>query len=122
MGYFYDWLENRWVPIDHGRRLTPAQRRQIERHRQLVTDLITEVQKSRGEIRLYASLLVRALVSSEELLMGEFGRQVAQLSPEGGEGKSRIVEEDEDERRLFLERRRELFGDEEQRWPRRAIR
>ena len=42
MGKYYNWLEGRWVPIDHDRVLAPEQRRQIDRRKTVIEAVIGE--------------------------------------------------------------------------------
>jgi hypothetical protein len=81
MGFYYDWLEERWTPVDHDRKLTRATREQIRRRGELIEELITEIETSRdGMTLLYASLLARTLAASDELLMREYGKRIAELA------------------------------------------
>jgi hypothetical protein len=80
MGYYYDWVDRQWVPKSHTQP-TPRQRRARLRRRSLLQDLITEIEHGHDSVtRLYASLLTGSLLQSDEELMREFGRQVADLS------------------------------------------
>jgi hypothetical protein len=82
MGYYWNAIDERWDAIDHGRQLTAKQRRRIQRRKQLIADLITEVKVGRDAVtRLYANLLLRALVLTDEELMRSHGKEVAELSP-----------------------------------------
>jgi hypothetical protein len=83
MGYFYNHLESRWDPIDHGRKLSPAQAQEIERRKLLIADLITEIESSGSDsaIKLYAGLLARALTATDELLLRAYSEQLAKLHP-----------------------------------------
>jgi hypothetical protein len=80
MGFYYDWLEERWSPIDHDRVLTRSDRRRIERHGRLIADLLGQLDDLDGITFLYASLLARTLAASDELLMMEHGEKVATLT------------------------------------------
>ena len=78
MGFYYNWLEERWLPIDHDRKLTTAARHRIEQCSVLIERLLTEMEDGRdGTARLYAGLLVRHLVASDEALMRKYGKQTA---------------------------------------------
>ena len=81
MGYYYDWLEQKWAPIDHGRTLNRREQRRIDRRRALIDDLILEFKCGRdGQIALFAGLLLRALVRSDEQLMRDRGEAIANVS------------------------------------------
>jgi transposase len=81
MGFFYDWIEQRWSPIDHDRRLTPEARRRLERRTNLIEQLIAELEDSRdGVAVLYAGLLARRLASSDEILIRQFSKTLARLA------------------------------------------
>jgi len=71
MGYYYDWLEARWSPIDHDRKLSRRQLRRIEWRGALIEALIEllEQEGNSSEINLYGGLLARALTASDELLI-----------------------------------------------------
>jgi hypothetical protein len=83
MGYFYNHLESRWDPIDHGRQVSPAQAQEIERRKGLIADLITEIESSGSDsaIKLYAGLLARTLTATDELLLRAYGERLAKLHP-----------------------------------------
>jgi hypothetical protein len=80
MGYFYDWVDQRWQPLDHHRRLTGVQRRQINRRRNVLADLLVEMIEGDSTTQLYAGLLARTLICADQDLMREFGERVVKLS------------------------------------------
>jgi hypothetical protein len=83
MGYFYDWIDQKWQPIDHARKLTVKQRRRLSRRKILMDDLLLEIDKGHDAITtLYGTLLLRTLAKTDELLMREYGEQIAKLAPE----------------------------------------
>jgi hypothetical protein len=83
MGDYYDWIEGRWEPIDHARTLTPRTRRQITRRKTLIDHLVIEIEEGGDAVtRLYAQLLARTLVKTDEVLMRECGRRIAAMSGE----------------------------------------
>jgi hypothetical protein len=83
MGFYFDWVDRKWVPKDHDARPTPAQRRQRERRRTLLGNLITEIEQGgNGVTCLYAGLLARTLVQADEELMQEYGKQVVHITDE----------------------------------------
>lgn len=80
MGYYYDWIEEQWVERPRDRVVTWGQRQRQQRRRKLLTYLIAEMTESRdGVATLYAALLARTLVASDEELMGAFGEQIARI-------------------------------------------
>jgi hypothetical protein len=81
MSYYYDWVDRNWVPCNRTEP-TPALRRQRARQRNLLNHLITEIEHGNGVAHLYASLLARALVTNDEALMQDFGKQVAYMTSE----------------------------------------
>jgi len=81
MGYYWNPLEKRWRPIDHERKLSRADHARIEHRAGLVEDLVVELERGCDSmLRLYIGLLVRALVSSDEILTRRYGEQVAALT------------------------------------------
>jgi hypothetical protein len=81
MGYYYDWINEKWVERERGCRPTigPSVRRR-KRRRTLIAELLTEIAESHdGDATLYATMLARALVTTDEELMKEFGEQVAAI-------------------------------------------
>jgi hypothetical protein len=88
MGYYYDWLEGRWDPIDHYRELTRQERRTIERRRTVIEVLITEIAESDDSIiKLYAGLLARTLTATDELLIREYSKRLSEMCPKKTEKK-----------------------------------
>ena len=79
MGYYYNWVDRNWAPCNRAEP-TPALRRQRARQRNLLNHLITEIEHGGGVA--YASLLARALVTNDEVLMQDFGKQVAHITEE----------------------------------------
>ena len=76
MAYYYDWIAQRWRESQHTE-LTRAQRSRSAQRRILLTKLLNEIDDaSDGVTRLYAGLLARHLVTRDESLMREFGRDV----------------------------------------------
>ena len=83
MGYYYDHVDRKWEPIDHDRVLTTKEKRRLSRRRQLIENLLTEINKEQNSVTgLYAGLLALALVKTDELLMRELGEIVAKLHVE----------------------------------------
>jgi hypothetical protein len=78
-GFYYDWLENRWLPCQRSRAqaLTADEQRQRHRRARLLRDLLCEFQEGDSASQLYAALLARTLVSADEELMRGFGKEVA---------------------------------------------
>ncbi len=81
MGYYYDWFDGKWVPIDHDRKLTRSQQRLLSRRRILIDEVLAEID-SGGTVGLYARMLLRELVRSDEALMREYSKEVARLLDE----------------------------------------
>jgi hypothetical protein len=80
MGYYYDWVDSRWLPIDHQRRVTLKQQRRIDRRRDLLQRLLLEIARGNNSVtRLYAQLLARALLQTDEMIMREDGQRVVGL-------------------------------------------
>jgi hypothetical protein len=80
MGYYYHWVDKRYQPLDHHRKLTATQQRQLSRRRNLVADLLVEMAAGDSVVQLYAGLLARTLICTDQDLMREFGEQVVKLS------------------------------------------
>ena len=81
MGFYYDRIDEKWVPLDHDRKLTSRQRRELARHKALLICLLAELKtgnNSNSVITLYARMLARALVQSDQELMQALGQRVAQ--------------------------------------------
>ena len=77
-GYYFDWLEKKWLPRQH-RELSQQQQRQRSRRVQLLRDLLAEIGSGDSVSQLYAALLARTLVGQDEELMRQYGQQVAGL-------------------------------------------
>jgi len=80
MGYFWDALEDKWKPIDHHRRLTPEQRAVLDRRRQLIQQLMVEIEHGDGVTALYAGLLARTLTASDQELIRGYSDVLNQLT------------------------------------------
>ena len=80
-------FERKWEPV-RTRTLTPSQHRQIIRRSRLIADLLTEIAEGDGITGLYARLLTRALVKTDQDLMQEYGEQIAKLTRDEEPGKS----------------------------------
>jgi hypothetical protein len=104
MGYFWDELERKWISRPRRER-THRDRRRVARRDKLLTELVAEIEDARAPARpsegedeeyfamtqrndraakLYAALLVRALVGTDELLMKNWGERIARVTA-GGE-------------------------------------
>jgi hypothetical protein len=82
MGYYYDWVDRKWVPRQDATP-TPAQRRLTARRRDLIRNLLTEIEHHGDSVvYLYTALLTRTLVQRDEELMREFGKQVVGATSE----------------------------------------
>jgi hypothetical protein len=76
MGYYYDWIAQQWRQ-GQGAEFTPAQRSRSAQRRTLLTGLLNEIDDGGdGVAKLYAGLLARHLITRDETLMREFGRDV----------------------------------------------
>jgi hypothetical protein len=81
MRYFWDYIENIWQPTERSKELTRKRHRRIARRSQLIEDLFREIDLGRNSITsLYANMLARALVQTDEKIMKEYGKRVAELS------------------------------------------
>jgi hypothetical protein len=105
MGYFWDQLDRRWVPRPRWER-TKSEKQRATRRQRLLDELIAEIkdgpiqppaqfvgqdseyfettQKNERAAKLYARLLARSLVGTDEHLMKDIGERVAQAT-DGGE-------------------------------------
>jgi hypothetical protein len=105
MGYFWDQLDRSWIPRPRWERTKGEKRRASRRHR-LLDELIAEIeddpikppaqfvgqdaeyftftQHNDRAAKLYAALLARALIGTDEVLMKERGKEIAELTA-GGE-------------------------------------
>ncbi len=77
MGFYYDWCDEKWKPIDHDRALTAAQRRQLSARGRLIEILIEEISGGDSITALYAGLLARTLVATDEVLMRKYGERIS---------------------------------------------
>ena len=76
MGYYYDWIAEQWR---EGRctELRRAERARNAQRRTLLLGLLNEIGAGGDSVAtLYANLLARQLITSDETLMREFGRDV----------------------------------------------
>lgn len=109
MGYFWEQLERKWVPRPRYDR-THTEQGQVTRRKNLLLELIDEltddskhpVRRLAGEdaeyyaytqlheraVKLYAGLLARTLIGTDEMLMKKFGEEIAELTA-GGEKVSK---------------------------------
>lgn len=85
MGYYYDWIERKWLT---GEQVKPTahQRRLRLRRRTLLQELLTEIEQG-GDTGLYAGLLARTLVQTDEELMRQLGRQIADITAQDESAK-----------------------------------
>jgi hypothetical protein len=79
MGFYYDWINSRWVDKQHAHEPTPRRR---AAQQNLLPALLVEMEQGSSETRLYAGLLARAIVVQDYGLMREYGKQVARLTGE----------------------------------------
>jgi hypothetical protein len=77
--YYYDWVQERWVEPT-STESTPAQKRQCARRRDLIEGLLDEIAAGDGITTLYAGLLARQLITTDEVLMRAYGREVVNQS------------------------------------------
>lgn len=77
MGYFYDWINEKWED-KAGHEGHPRK----SAHQTLLPQLMKEIEQSSSETRLYAGLLARAIVVQDYGLMREYGKQVARATGE----------------------------------------
>jgi hypothetical protein len=82
MGYYFDWINRRWVEKSQQRVQVDAR---LVHHHHLLKILLPEIERERGEIQLYASLLARVLVTNSaepqrEHFMELFGEKLANLT------------------------------------------
>lgn len=104
MGYFWDQLDRKWIPRPRWEQRL-SERRRINRRRELLRHLIVEIgdgpprppaqfiddaeyftmiERNDRAAKLYASLLARTLIGTDEVLMKEWGKQIVELTA-GGE-------------------------------------
>lgn len=104
MGYFWDQLERKWVPRPRWEKRL-SEKRRVHRREELLRDLISEIEDSpvlppdhfEGDdagyfaitlqndraAKLYAALLARTLIGTDELLMKDWGQRIAALTTAG---------------------------------------
>jgi hypothetical protein len=76
MAYYWDPLAERWKPVDRKRKLIPTDHARLDRHATLIEALMTEMKEGvSGLIGVYAPLLTRALIESDELLIQGYAEQ-----------------------------------------------
>jgi hypothetical protein len=101
MGHYWDQIDRKWIPRPRWEK-RPTEKRRFNRRRELVRELIAEIQDSpvlppdRFEAddaeyvaimqqndrasKLYAVLLAHTLIGTDEWLMRLFGQQIAELT------------------------------------------
>jgi hypothetical protein len=80
--FYYDWLAQTWTPRPSTKR-TAAQKSRCKLRHNLLSNLLVEIEHGgNGVARLYALLLARTLVATDEILMREFGKHVAEKDSE----------------------------------------
>ena len=105
MGYYWDHIERKYHVRPRWQR-RPAEERRCRRRESLLQQLVAEIQdapmrlpkshelsddleyfnvtrQNERAAKLYATLLVRALVGTDEVLMQAHGKQIAELIGEG---------------------------------------
>jgi hypothetical protein len=81
MGFYYDHFDERWLPIDHDRRITAELRHTLARRGELIEGCLDEIRNGRDAVAaLYAGLLARTLTASDQLLMRKYGQQVTEIA------------------------------------------
>jgi hypothetical protein len=76
MGYYYDWIAQQWRE-GQSAEFTHAQRSRSAQRRILLSGLLNEIDDGSDSVAaLYAGLLARHLITRDETLMREFGRDV----------------------------------------------
>ncbi len=106
MGYFWDPLDRQWLPRPRWQRRL-CEKRQANRRRRLLQQLVAEIddkpippperfegdddtkyfavtQQNDRAAKLFAALLARSLIGTDEMLMKEWGQEIAELTA-GGE-------------------------------------
>lgn len=84
MGYYFDYIDKRWLP-KRQRSITAQQRRDLIRRKGLVAEVVEEIECGDDRVaRLYAVMLARALVKTDESLMTEFGKRLAAVAGQSG--------------------------------------
>jgi len=77
MGYYFDWLNEKWVEKPA---VQPRRPHRMFPRRTLVTALVEEMLKGDSEAKLYAAMLARKLIVGDRELMAEFGKQIAAMT------------------------------------------
>jgi hypothetical protein len=81
MRYYWDHVAEKWQETTQSRSYTRERGMQLKRRSNLIADLIAEIEQGQDSVcKLYAQLLARSLVQSDELLMRDCGEQVAKLA------------------------------------------
>jgi hypothetical protein len=81
MPYYYDWIDRKYIETKRSPQIEqPLTPRGAERAETLLPELIKEIETGDSEIKLYAGMLARRLVSTEYYLMRNFGEKVAKLT------------------------------------------
>ena len=90
MGYYYDWLAQKWRPRS---KPTAAQKSQREFRHRLIADLLTEIETGSDSVAsMYAGLLARTLVTTDAALMDEYGQHIANLGTTNNSSANRDSE------------------------------
>jgi hypothetical protein len=104
MGHYWDQIDRKWIPRPRWEK-GPSETRRVDRRQRLVRELIAEIEDSpvlppdhfEGDdaayfnitrqndraAKLYAALLARTLIGTDEWLMKAYGQQIAQLTGSG---------------------------------------
>jgi hypothetical protein len=81
MGFYFDHCDEKYKEIDHDRVLSCTERKALERREELIWSILDELRQPANPIvRLYATLLVRALASSDEVLARRMSERVARIT------------------------------------------
>lgn len=75
-GFIYDWNVGKWLPKQH-RELSFADRRHHARRQRLLYCLLIEMRSGDGIAAMYANLLARHLIGTDQDLMHDYGERVA---------------------------------------------
>jgi hypothetical protein len=101
VGYFWDRIERKWAPRPRWKKRS-SEKRRVDRRKELLHDLISEIedgpllppdqfegddaeyfdrtQPNDRAAKLYAALLARTLIGTDESLMRAYGEQIAKLT------------------------------------------
>lgn len=104
MGYYWDQIDRKWIPRPRWEK-RPSEKRRVDRRKALLRDLISEIddspvlppdhfegddaeyfgitQQNDRAAKLYAALLARTLIGTDEWLMKAYGHQIAKLTGSG---------------------------------------